>query len=100
MSQLVRQSKFLSYVLRHQPETIGLTLDENGWADVTELLEKANAQGKNLTADLLRTIVETNDKKRFAFNSDGTKIRASQGHSIEVELAYDCLLYTSDAADD
>jgi putative RNA 2'-phosphotransferase len=79
-------SKFLSLVLRHKPEEIGLVLDENGWASVDELIEKINAKGNKIDIDLLNEIVETNDKKRFAFNDDKTKIRASQGHSIEIDL--------------
>lgn len=81
-------SKFLSLVLRHSPETIELKLDENGWADVDELILKCNKKGSQnqMTAELLDYVVENNDKKRFAFNDDKTKIRASQGHSISVEL--------------
>lgn len=79
-------SKFLSLVLRHSPETIGLKLDENGWADVEELIAKCSKNGNSLNAELLDYVVENNDKKRFAFNEDKTKIRASQGHSISVEL--------------
>jgi putative RNA 2'-phosphotransferase len=80
-------SKFLSLVLRHNPAEIGLVLDENGWANVVELIKKVNAKGTNIDIDLLNEIVDTNDKKRFAFNDDKTKIRASQGHSIEIDLA-------------
>jgi len=79
-------SKFLSLVLRHSPEKIGLKLDENGWADVNELIEKCTKKGNRLDAELLDYVVENNDKKRFAFNEDKTKIRASQGHSISVDL--------------
>ncbi len=79
-------SKFLSLVLRHSPETIHLKLDENGWANVTELIIQCNKHNKQLDLDLLNVVVETNDKKRFAFNEDKSKIRASQGHSIVVEL--------------
>ncbi|CAM4001699.1 RNA 2'-phosphotransferase [Flavobacterium branchiophilum] len=79
-------SKFLSLVLRHAPETIDLALDENGWANVAELIEKCNKNHNKIDFDNLVTIVETNDKKRFAFNEDQTKIRANQGHSIEVDL--------------
>ncbi|MBF4517242.1 RNA 2'-phosphotransferase [Flavobacterium sp. ANB] len=81
-------SKFLSLVLRHSPETIELKLDENGWADVDELILKCNNRGSQnqMTAELLDYVVENNDKKRFTFNEDRTKIRASQGHSISVEL--------------
>jgi putative RNA 2'-phosphotransferase len=79
-------SKFLSLVLRHKPETIGLQLNENGWANVQELIDKMTTSGTDLNIELINTIVETNDKKRFAFNDDKTMIRASQGHSVEVEL--------------
>lgn len=79
-------SKFLSLVLRHSPEKIGLKLDENGWADVEELITKCNKKGQRMDAELLDYVVENNDKKRFAYNEDKTKIRASQGHSISVEL--------------
>lgn len=79
-------SKFLSLVLRHSPEKIGLKLDENGWADVAELIAKCNKKGQKLNPELLDYVVENNDKKRFAYNDDKTKIRASQGHSISVEL--------------
>lgn len=79
-------SKFLSLVLRHAPETIKLSLDANGWANVEELLQQCNAFQKNLDFETLEHIVATNDKKRFAFNDDKTKIRASQGHSVAIDL--------------
>lgn len=79
-------SKFLSLVLRHQPELIGLALDENGWADVSELIQAAATKEVPFTQAQLEEIVATNDKKRFAFNADHSRIRASQGHSIDVEL--------------
>ncbi|HVV05843.1 MAG TPA: RNA 2'-phosphotransferase [Puia sp.] len=81
-----RISRFLSLVLRHKPAEIGLQLDAQGWADVAELIEKAAAVGKIFTPQDLEGIVATNDKQRFAYNDDKTRIRASQGHSIEVEL--------------
>lgn len=84
----IRISKFLSLVLRHQPEMIGIQLDANGWANVNELLEKANKYGVKIDREILNHIVETNSKKRFAFNNTLDKIRASQGHSIEIELGY------------
>lgn len=84
-----RISKFLSLILRHKPETIDLKLDENGWADVKELLEKAAQNGNAFTREELETVVETNDKKRFAFDDSGEKIRANQGHSIEVEIGFE-----------
>jgi putative RNA 2'-phosphotransferase len=83
---LMHTSKFISLVLRHKPEEIGLQLDENGWADVNELIEKMNRKGGKLDREKLNEIVATNEKKRFAFNEDHTKIRASQGHSIEVDV--------------
>lgn len=83
---VVRTSKFLSFVLRHQPEAIGLRLDAAGWADVDELIRLANASGRALDRDLLFFVVETNDKQRFAFDEARTRIRANQGHSIEVDL--------------
>lgn len=79
-------SKFLSLILRHQPDTIGLELDKNGWASVEELIEKANINGHSFSRELIETVVSTNDKKRFAFNEDRARIRASQGHSLKVEL--------------
>jgi len=79
-------SKLLSYILRHSPETIKLKLDENGWADVNELIAKFDLYDLTLDFELLQYVVENNDKKRFAFNEDKTRIRASQGHSIAVEL--------------
>ncbi len=83
-------SKFLSYVLRHAPETIELQLDENGWASVADLIIQSNKHKRLLDFELLHFIVATNDKKRFTFNEDQTKIRASQGHSIEVDLQLQC----------
>lgn len=76
----------MSLVLRHKPEDIGLQLDEQGWAKVDELISKMNARGIHINFEIINEVVETNDKKRFAFNEDKTLIRASQGHSIEVEL--------------
>lgn len=80
-------SKFMSLVLRHQPQEIGLNLDENGWADVIELIQKSAKKGVKFSMEHLEIVVETNDKKRFAFNEDKTRIRANQGHSIEIDLA-------------
>ncbi len=82
----IQTSKFLSLVLRHQPQKIGLALDTQGWAKVDELLEKLAACGHSLSLERLRRIVETNDKSRFRFSEDGLCIRASQGHSIAVDL--------------
>src|SRR5689334_6783353 len=84
--QIKHISKFMSLVLRHKPEEIGLQLDENGWAKVEEIISKMNEHGIVVDHDIINNIVETNDKKRFAFNEDKTLIRASQGHSIDIEL--------------
>ena len=79
-------SKFLSLVLRHQPETIGLSLDENGWADVDTLLAGMNEKGLRIDRAVLEFVVASNAKQRFTFDETGNKIRANQGHSIEVDL--------------
>jgi putative RNA 2'-phosphotransferase len=80
--------KFLSLVLRHKPEIIGIKLDPNGWVDVTTFIEKLKIYGIEIDETLLAHIVEVNPKKRFMFNGDFNKIRASQGHSVDVELGY------------
>ncbi len=81
-------SKFLSLVLRHKPQTIGIELDKNAWANVSELISKMNAYGKNIDFETLDLIVKTDNKQRYSFNEDKSKIRANQGHSIEVDLDY------------
>ncbi len=86
--ETIRASKFLSLVLRHEPERIGLKLDAAGWTDVSELLAALNRHRQALTLEQLQHIVATSDKKRFAFSEDGQRIRANQGHSVEVELQY------------
>ncbi|MFF8591658.1 RNA 2'-phosphotransferase [Streptomyces sp. NPDC015220] len=80
----VKVSKYLSRHLRHQPGRIGLTLDEGGWVAIDALIAAAAAHGFRLTRDELAHVVATNDKRRFAI--DGTRIRASQGHSVDVDL--------------
>lgn len=86
--QLKPLSKFLSLVLRHRPEVINLELDDQGWTSVEALLGKMQAYGKQIDFPLLKEIVATNNKQRFAFNPDQTRIRANQGHSIELNLGY------------
>lgn len=81
--------KFLSLILRHEPSKIGITLDDNGWADVEELIYKCGKHKRSFTREELDEIVETNNKKRYAYSEDGTKIRASQGHSITVDLEFE-----------
>ncbi len=81
-------SKFLSLVLRHKPEEIGIELDSNGWTDVKSLIEKMNSYGKHIDIETLEVILETNNKKRFSFNKNKSLIRANQGHSLEIDLGY------------
>lgn len=79
-------SKFLSLVLRHAPERIGIVLDVQGWTSVDDLIAKANAAGVPLDRAMLFEIVATSDKQRFTLSPDGVRIRAAQGHSVEVDL--------------
>lgn len=79
-------SKFLSYVLRHHPEAIGLDVDNNGWAEVSELIKKAKEDGRYLDRDALQQIMQNSSKQRFILSSDEEYIRAGYGHSIEVDL--------------
>jgi putative RNA 2'-phosphotransferase len=82
----VRTSKFLSLVLRHDPASIGITLDDAGWTDVAELLAACAAHGVAITRDELIAIVASSDKQRFALSPDGERIRANQGHSVDIDL--------------
>jgi putative RNA 2'-phosphotransferase len=86
---LKSKSKFLSLVLRHQPEVAGITLDDAGWVAVDELLAGCSRAGTSITHGELLDIVRSSDKQRFALSEDGTRIRANQGHSVEVELGYE-----------
>ncbi len=83
--QLEKTSKFLSFVLRHKPEAVGLELDPNGWADLVELMDKASSE-ISLDRNLIRQVVASSDKQRFALSDDGRRIRANQGHSVKVDL--------------
>jgi len=86
-NSMVHVSKFLSLILRHRPEVIGITLDPEGWADIEELIQKSDGK---LTRDLIDQAVRENDKKRFAVSEDGKRIRASQGHSLkDVDLKFE-----------
>lgn len=88
----IHLSKFLSLVLRHKPDIIGLSLDLNGWARVYDLILRANGHDSTLHLDYdkLRIVVKNDDKQRFTFNLDGSKIRANQGHSIsEIDLEFE-----------
>ena len=82
---LKETSKFMSLILRHKPETIGITLDEHGWANVNELITGI-AKTHTFNFDILEEIVRTDEKKRYSFNEDKTLIRANQGHSIPVDV--------------
>ncbi|MDJ1494667.1 RNA 2'-phosphotransferase [Cytophagaceae bacterium DM2B3-1] len=83
-------SKTLSYVLRHRPDEMGIILDENGYVGVDELIHQFNAYSQiKLTLEKLKQVVANNDKQRFAFSADGSMIRASQGHSVQVDLGYE-----------
>ncbi len=82
-----RISKFLSLVLRHQPELIGIDLDAQGWTPVEDLIAKSQRHGMRFSEAELREVVADSDKQRFAFSEDGLMIRANQGHSVAVDLA-------------
>lgn len=81
---LKKHSKRLSYILRHAPEQVGLTLDVGGWVAIEDLLHGLAEKGWGIDRDLLTDVVVSNDKKRFTISDDGTRIRAAQGHSIEI----------------
>jgi putative RNA 2'-phosphotransferase len=83
---LTRVSRKLSLVLRHKPEAIDLRLDPSGWAEVDHLLKQLSRNGIQISREELQYVVDNNDKKRFRFSDDGRRIRANQGHSIDVSL--------------
>jgi putative RNA 2'-phosphotransferase len=91
-NRFVKISKFLSLVLRHRPEKIGLKLDPAGWTAVDELLAACRSHGLPITRDELDAVVAENDKQRFSFSDDGIRIRANQGHSVDVDLGYQPLV--------
>ena len=84
-----RVSKFLSFVLRHHPDAIGLELDDAGWVEVETLLRESRASGTAITRADLEEVVATSPKRRFALSEHGLRIRARQGHSVGVELGYE-----------
>ncbi|OOE77140.1 RNA 2'-phosphotransferase [Salinivibrio sp. ML290] len=88
--QLNRISKFLSLILRHNPEAIGIKLDSNGWANIEEIITKTNKirhnEFRTLHSSLIKEVVRKNDKKRFSVSTDEKYIRANQGHSLHVDL--------------
>lgn len=92
-AQDVEISRFLSFVLRHKPEAIGLQLDSEGWADIEALVAGAERTGKDLDDGMIRRVVAGNDKKRFALSEDGRRIRAVQGHSTAaVQREYEAVV--------
>ena len=86
MKSQKEHSKFLSLILRHQPEVIGINLTSDGWADIDDLIERAKNHGFNFSRAYIYTIAEESDKQRFKISDDGHKIRANQGHSINVDV--------------
>ena len=81
-----KKSRFLSLVLRHKPELINISLDEQGWASINDLLVGCKQQGVFISRRELETIVATNDKKRFTICENTNRIKANQGHSVKVDL--------------
>lgn len=79
-------SRYLSYILRHSPESIGLKLDDHGWALISELISCAAAKGRRLTMEMIHQMVRNDPKGRYAISRDGLYIRANQGHTIDVDL--------------
>ena len=89
LTRQAETSKFLSYVLRHQPQAIGLSLDREGWASISELVIAATQSGWTLDANVVRDVVASSDKRRFEISEDGRRIRAVHGHSTpDVSISY------------
>lgn len=84
--RLTRTSKFLSYVLRHNPGSLGLELEPGGWADVDTLVERAQSEGRSLSRSRIEHVVAAGEKTRFTLSADASKIRANYGHSVDVDL--------------
>jgi putative RNA 2'-phosphotransferase len=90
-------SKYMSLILRHKPETIGISLDEHGWADAKELIAGI-ARDREFNMEMLEKIVRTDEKQRYSFNEDKTLIRANQGHSIPVDVELEEKILPGDLA--
>lgn len=86
MEKSDKLSVFISLILRHKPDVVGIQLDEHGWANVDELIEGISKTGRKINMDILNEIVRTDNKQRYSFNSDKTLMRANQGHSIPVNV--------------
>jgi len=85
-------SKFLSLILRHRPQVVGIELGKNGWVKTEDLLKAIHKSGRNISMDDIRRVVVTNDKQRFAFSEGESLIRANQGHSVKIELNYEAVM--------
>ncbi|MFG6393331.1 MAG: RNA 2'-phosphotransferase [Lachnospiraceae bacterium] len=86
VASTVKTSKFISLILRHDPGVIGIKLDSHGWADTGELISGISRAGHKINMDILENIVKTDEKGRYSFNEDKTRIRANQGHSVKVDV--------------
>lgn len=82
-------SKYISLLLRHKPEALGITLEPTGWTNVAEMLQKMQEKGMNVNLAQLQEVVAEDNKQRYSFNADQTKIRANQGHSVAVDLGFE-----------
>ena len=89
MYSIANLSKFIAYILRHNPSGVGIQLDKNGWANVAELIDGINKSGRKIDKTTLIQVVTEDEKMRFSFNADASKIRANQGHSIDVDIELD-----------
>ncbi len=89
--RLVKLSKFLSYILRHNPDMLDLEMDTAGWVNINALVEKVRKRDKSITHNEIMTVVELNGKKRFSISVDNYFIRANQGHTVKVELGYEAV---------
>lgn len=92
MGKLDKLSIFISLALRHKPEAANITLDAHGWADVNELLAGIRATGRDIDRGVLELIVKTDQKQRYSFSPDKTRIRANQGHSVPVDVGLEEVL--------
>lgn len=90
-SQTNKVSKYLSFILRHKPDYIGLQLDEFGWANIDELIFKSEKAGTKINLETIEMVVAKSDKQRFSISKDGKSIRANQGHSLAVKLGFQSL---------
>lgn len=84
----IETGRFISFILRHHPESVGITLDEHGWADTDILIDRVAEKFTAFSFDDLERIVRENNKQRYSFNDDKTKIRANQGHSVAVNMEF------------